>query len=150
MTAPNKKYTMNLNTSSIYRGLKRLRNKLYEAQFLMDKSARMIYGTPLMIESGKTIQYFVLAFTIKGEKLRYLDKAMAHYAVLRTDIDFCLSQNLIHYAKRKPKETGIVTPASYVSTQKVELCKILGKIDDEMIRWRASLAKGKSVADLQF
>ena len=137
---------MTLKESSIYVGLRRLRKVLYEAQFLMNKSDRMIYGTPLIKEPGAAMRNYILAFTIKEEKLKYLDLAIGWYAVLRNDLDFCVEENLIHYAKRKPKAGEMITPESYVSSKKVELFMIVAKIDSELLKYRASLAKGKTIA----
>lgn len=123
---------MQLSTASIYISLKQLRRKLYAAQFLMDKSARIIYGTPLMQSCGDAIKYFTMAYTNKTKKSEYLDVAIGSFAVLRTDIEMCMDCNLIHYRKD--------------SNDKVEILKIVAKIDDEMCRWQASLTKGKTVA----
>ena len=138
---------MTLKESSIYVRLRRLRKLLYQAQFLMNKADRIVYGTPLMQASAETMKNYVLAFTIKEEKLKYINRAIGWYAVLRTDLDFCVEENLIHYAKRKPKpKVGeAMTAEDYVSSKKVELFEIVARIDDEMLKYRASLAKGKTI-----
>lgn len=111
----------------------------------MDKANRVIYGTPIMQASAETMKNYVLAFTIKEEKLKYINMAVGWYAVLRTDLDFCVEENLIHYAKRKPKAGKAMTAEDYVSSKKVELFEIVARIDDEMLKYRASLAKGKAI-----
>lgn len=73
--------------------LRRLRKLLYQAQFLMNKADRVIYGTSLMQASAETMKNYVLAFTIKEEKLEYINRAIGWYAVLRTDLDFCVEEN---------------------------------------------------------
>lgn len=60
---------MQITESSIFVGLKRLRNLMYQCQFLMQKADRIIYGTPLMAASGKAIAAFVLAFTVSSKRL---------------------------------------------------------------------------------
>lgn len=132
--------------SSIYIGLKRLRDKLYEAQFLMTKSARVIYGTPLMEASGKCLACFTIAYTVRDaeSKSRHLDELIGWYAVLRTDIDFCIQQNIIHFKKRKPKKgEDTEDETNYVSTKKVQMYELIADIDDRICRWRASLTKGQ-------
>lgn len=136
---------MTLKESSIYVRLRRLRKLLYQAQFLMNKADRIVYGTPLMQASAETMKNYVLAFTIKEEKLEYINRAIGWYSVLRTDLDFCVEENLIHYAKRKPKVGEAMTAEDYVSSKKVELFEIVARIDDEMLKYRASLAKGKTI-----
>lgn len=113
----------------------------------MGKADRIIYGTPLMQSSGETMKHFTLAFTIKESKLSHLDKCIGWFAVLRTDLDFCIEQNIIHFAKRKPKQGEELTPDAYVNSQKIELYEIVGKIDDDMCKWRSSLAKGKTIVE---
>lgn len=144
---------MQLTKSSIFVSLKQLRNKLYQAQFLMDKAARIVYGTPLMQSCGNALRYFVLAFTIKDKKAEYLELSMGWFAVLRMDIEFCLDQNIIHYKKRNQGmtkeeiEKSGATDEDFISTQKIELCKIIARIDDDMCKWRVSLNKGKTIAE---
>jgi len=111
----------------------------------MNKADRIVYGTSLMQASAETMKNYVLAFTIKEEKLKYINMAIGWYAVLRTDLDFCVEENLIHYAKRKPKIGEAMTAEDYVSSKKVELFEIVARIDDEMLKYRASLAKGKAI-----
>ena len=60
---------MQITESSIFVGLKRLRNLMYQCQFLMQKADRIIYGTPLMEASGKASAAFVLAFTVSAKGL---------------------------------------------------------------------------------
>ena len=86
---------MQLSESSIYIGLKRLRRILYQAQFLMGKADRVVYGTPLMQECANVLRYYILAFDTKSRKTEYMDEAMGWYAVLREDIEFCTEQNMI-------------------------------------------------------
>lgn len=145
-----KKDSITPDGSSIYVGMKNLRNMLYEAQFCMMKSARVIYGTPLMKASGKALAYFTLAYSVRDmeSKTRYLDEAMGWYAVLRTDLDFCISQNIIHYKRRTPKKGEDVNDENnYANTKKVMMFELVADIDERMCRWRASLTKGKTPYD---
>lgn len=64
---------MQLTESSIYINLKRLRNLLYEAQFRMTTANRVVFGNTLMKYSAETISNFILAFTVGGRKLEYLE-----------------------------------------------------------------------------
>ena len=131
---------MQITESSIFVGLKRLRNLMYQCQFLMQKADRIIYGTPLMAASGKAIAAFVLAFTVSSKRLEYLEEAMGHFYVLKTDIEFCVMQNIIHFKKRDG-DGG----EKYESSKKIELLKLVAQIDNDMCKWRASLAKSKTV-----
>ncbi len=102
----------------------------------MDKTNRIIYGTPLMNHCGEALSKFVLAFEQSNEakKISYLEESFACFVVLRTDLEFCEKMNIIH-----------VKTGDGHSTEKIELFKVVAKIDNDMCKWRASLAKGKTI-----
>lgn len=123
--------------------MKRLRAHLYRAQFAMMKADRVIYGTPLMEYSGKALAAFVLAFksrTSIEDKLRHCDECIGAFAVLRTDLENCIENNVIHFPKREGE-----TSEDKVNSQKVELFRLVGKIDSDMGKWSVSLTKGKTI-----
>lgn len=143
---------MTLTESSIYISLKRLRRLLYSAQFNMTKANRIVYGSPIMENIGKAISSYVLAFTVMEKKLEYIEEAIGWFAVVRTDLEFCMDENIIHFQKRsvapQKDEYGNeipIDPRDEVSSRKVEIFELIGKIDGDMCRWRSSLAKGKTV-----
>lgn len=139
---------MQLSESSIFVGLKRLRNLMYQCQFLMQKTDRIVYGTPLMQSSGKALSSFILAFTVKEKRIEYLEESMGYFYVLKTDVEFCIKQHIIHYRKKDGNaESQEDNPAAYESSKKIELLKLIAKIDNDMCRWRASLAKSKTVCE---
>ena len=118
----------------------------------MDKAARTVYGRSIMEASGRTLACFTLAFDVKHKRLEYLEECMGWYAVLRTDIDFCVEQNIIHYARKKPmrdKDGNEIpmTDEERVNSQKIELYKLIAQIDNDISKWRASLTKGKVVVE---
>lgn len=114
----------------------------------MPKSYRPIYGTPMITECKKSLAFFILAFTFKDDKMIYMDKCLGYFSILRIDIDIAMELNLIHFPKRKPKNNEIIDETSYVSSQKVELYEIIGRIDSEMMKFRNSLTKGKTTSDI--
>lgn len=144
---------MTLEESSIFVNLKRLRRMLYAAQFNMAKADRIIYGTPLMQHCGRSLAAFVLAFTVKEKRVEYLEECIGHFAVLRADLEFCAEQNVIKYPKRRErldkdgKPISWDNPADAISSQKIELFKVVGTIDGDMCRWRQGLSKGKTVCE---
>lgn len=129
---------MKIGKSSIYINLKKLRKLLYQAQFLMNKADRVIYGTPLMQNCGDVLKYFLLAYTIESKREEYLEISMGFFYVLKTDLEFCNEENLIHFKRRKPKIPN-PSPEDYVSSKKIELFEIIAKIDTDMCRFRQSL-----------
>lgn len=137
---------MQLTESSIYINLKRLRNLLYEAQFRMTTANRVVFGNTLMKYSAETISNFILAFTVGDKKLEYLELSLGYFAVLRDDLLFCIEQNIIQYRRRKKNDGDEdKTDEDFVNGRKVELFRLVAQIDNDICKWRASLAKGKSV-----
>lgn len=132
--------------------LKKLRRMLYQAQFNMMKADRMIYGTPLMEYCGKAIAAFILAFTVKEKRVEYLEECIGYFSILRTDLEFCAMENIVKYPKRKEKLDKDGKPIPWenkedaVNSQKIELFHLVGKIDSDMCKWRASLAKARPCA----
>ncbi len=145
---------MRLTESSVFINLKKLRERLYGAQFHMNKADRIIYGTPLMEASGQSLGEFVLAFLLNGEKkLEHLECSIAWFTRLRIDLEFCVSENIIKFKKREEKLDSNGNPIPFenpedkVSTQKVELFRLVAKIDEDICKWRSALAKGKTVRE---
>ena len=137
---------MQLTESSIYINLKRLRNLLYEAQFRMTTANRVVFGNTLMKYSAETISNFILAFTVGDKKLEYLELSLGYFAVLRDDLSFCIEQNIIQYRRRKKNDGDEdKSDEDFVNGRKVELFRLVAQIDNDICKWRASLAKGKSV-----
>ena len=136
---------MQLTESSIYINLKRLRNLLYEAQFRMTTANRVVFGNTLMKYSAETISNFILAFTVGDKKLEYLELSLGYFAVLRDDLSFCIEQNIIQYRRRKKNDSDEdKADEDFVNGRKVELFRLVAQIDNDICKWRASLAKGKS------
>ena len=145
---------MTLTESSIYISIKRLRTLLFQAQFDMPKGYRIVYGTPIMQNIGLALSSYVLAFTVTEQKVQYLESAIGYFSIVRTDLEFCVENNIIHFCKRKvePKKDkqGNELPIDArdeVNTTKIEIFKLIAKIDNDMCRWRASLAKGKTIRE---
>ena len=56
-----------------------------------------------------------------------------------------MKQNIIKYKKRDADDGA--DESEFVNTQKIELFKIVAKLDNDMCKWRANLAKGKTICD---
>ena len=130
---------MTLNESTIYIKLKNLRKKLYHAQFLMDKSVRVVHGVRLLEKCAETIENFVMSFELKENKLHYAMLAIAKFAVLRTDLEFVNDENMIHYKKNKNISND--EHEKLVSTKQIELFVLIAELDGEMNKWKDNLAK---------
>lgn len=144
---------MRLEESSIYINLVRLREKIYGSMFHMMKGDRLVFGRPLLEASGEALGNFILAFMVKEDKVKYMDKCIGWFTRLRIDLDFCVRENIIKFKKRthmKDKDGNVVpceTPEDKVNSQKIELFVLIGKIDNDMCKWRQSIAKGKALCE---
>ena len=125
----------------------RLRELVYSAKFHMTKADRVIFGQPLLEASGEALGNYILAFMLQEDKMAYMDKCIAWFTRLRVDLDFCVRENIIKFKRREsvPGATGDWTES--VSSRKIELFDVIGKIDGDICRWRASLAKGRSACE---
>lgn len=138
---------MQLEESSIFVRLKRLRVMLYQAQFHMTKTDRVIYGTPLINACGEALGSFVIAFMSIETKQKYMDLSIGWFTRLRIDLEFCVQENIIKFKKRTPKpDEDPKDPRNEVNSQKVEMFKLIAEIDRDMCKWKAS-SKGKSLHD---
>lgn len=128
---------MQREESSIYISLLDLRNKLYSAQFLMTKADRMIYGDRLMIESADTLKNFILAFDIPQKRYEYLLECMAHFNVLRIDLDFITQKNIIHYklGAKKDQEGNPIDKKDRINSQQVDLFRTIARIEEDIHKW---------------
>ena len=146
---PNVERKVRLNESSIYISLKRLREQLYDIQFMMSKTDRIVYGTPLIGLCRDAMAKFIVAFTVGSQekKVEYLLESIGYFGVLRCDLEACVRKNIIHFPARKltDEERKNATGADLVSSKKLDLFETVAKIDTEMCRWQASLAKGKTI-----
>lgn len=102
-----------------------------------------------MQEVGKALSCFVLAFTVKEKRVSYLEECIGHFTVLRLDLEFCIHEHIIQFKKRKVDKNGRPIPLEnkedMVSTEEIEIFRLVAKIDSDMCRWRASLLKGKTM-----
>lgn len=143
---------MTLEESSIFVNLKKLRRVLYTAQFNMTKADRVIYGTPVMENCGKAIAAFILAYTVREKRMAYLEECMGYFYALKTDLEFCADENIIKFPKKRHTigSNGEIIPVESredtINTGKIELFHLIGEIDGDICRWRASLAKGQDRA----
>ena len=113
------------------------------------KANRVIYGTPLMESCGKSIASFVLAFTVPEKRVMYLEECIGYFSVLRTDLEFCVKERIIQFKKRHNGVDENGKPIQFeqkedrISSEEIEIFNLVGKIDGDMCRWRASLAKAR-------
>lgn len=139
---------MQLTESSIYINLKKLRSEIYDAQFLMDKSVRIVYGQQILRGIGEALANFIIAFKVENERYEHLKRCIGEFAVVRTDIEFVTDKNLIHYAKcREQNAKGEwvkpADPRDAISSKQIQMLTLVAEIDRDMCKWLASIANGQ-------
>lgn len=96
---------------------------------------------------GDALSCFILSFEVKEERAYYSRMMYAHWMVLKTDLSFCVEENIIHFKHRKPKseaEAKTWTESDSVNSSKVEIFKLVASIDESIGKWFSS-RKGKTV-----
>lgn len=125
--------------------LRRLRRLVYQCQFMMSKTDRIIYGTPLVQTLMNAAMWFMQSYESKDLKRKAdaADRAVMWFSVFRADLTAAVEENLIKFPKRKPRDGRMLTPSEEVNSRKIELVELVAKIDDGLHRWRSSLTKGQ-------
>lgn len=125
--------------------LRRLRRIVYQCQFLMSKTDRIIYGTPLVQTLMQTAMWFTQSYESRDpeRKADAADRAAMWFSVFRADLMAAVEENLVKFPKRKARNGKTLTPAEEVNSRKIELVELAARIDDGLHRWRSSLTKGQ-------
>ena len=126
-----------IETEGIFVDMKKMLRMIRRAYYLMDKMDRIVYCTPAQEACVKALQAFALAYDVP--KLRYDSARILHGEVLSLKLvmDEILEMNVI---RGRDEKTGMKA-----DTMKVELVILLGRIDEGVSRYVASVYKGKSI-----
>lgn len=123
MMVPQRDNNMSLHQSSIYIGLLKLRKLLYISQFAMDKTERIVYGTPMMQSLRRAMGYFVVAFELKGsdleERTKLMKECIGEFANVRMDLDFMQENNMFHFSKNRKERFKQGLPVKSDNVNKV-------------------------------
>ena len=136
----------NQASSKTIHDLRRLRRLVYQCQFLMQKTDRIIYGTPLIQTLMQAAMWFTQSYEsrIPERKMEAADRAVMWFSAFRADLTAAVEENLIKFPKRRQREGMALTAAGEVNSRKIELVELVAKIDDGMHRWRSSLERGQN------
>lgn len=138
---------MTIEQASIFIGLKQLREQLFFVQPLMSNKEQIRFGTPILEECRQALAYFSMAFNSPEHRVDYMDLCIGAFTVLRADIEMCHKHHIIHYPSKKDDKNEKLPGPDAISTQQIELTALLGRIDNDMLKYRQSLSKGKSITD---
>lgn len=111
----------------------------------MNKTDRHFYGAEIIEAMNETFKHFVLAFEFREERMEHMHGMIAWFAVLREVVEFVANEGLLHFHKRTPKPKKDKDgkdlprdPAEEIPTAKMELFKLIAKVDADINKWDAA------------
>ena len=131
---------MKVDKAGIYVDAYQLRKLLKRAQYVMTKTDRVIYGTPVLKEVGDVLADFVIAYDFPEERQKYLHKLYADFEVLKLDLRIIAEDNVLKCPD--PLNAGM-KPEGF----KIQIFELVARIDEGITKWKSSLDRGKTGAE---
>ena len=138
---------MTLYESSIFVGLKRLIKLIYTAKFLSNKSDRINYVEPNIRHLEMSLCKFIMAFNCQENRRDYMDECIGAFGVFRVLFEQNRECGVIHFVRKRDKDGKIIEGNDGISSEEIEIIELIGRIDNDMIKYRLSLSKGKTIID---
>ena len=138
---------MTLYESSIFVGLKRLIKLIYTAKFLSNKSDRINYVEPNIRYLEMSLCKFIMAFNCQENRRDYMDECIGAFGVFRVLFEQNRERGVIHFVRKRDKDGKIIEGNDCISSEEIEIIELIGRIDNDMIKYRLSLSKGKTIID---
>ena len=138
---------MTLYESSIFVGLKRLIKLIYTAKFLSNKSDRINYVEPNIRYLEMSLCKFIMAFNFQENRRDYMDECIGAFGVFRVLFEQNRERGVIHFIRKRDKDGKIIEGNDGISSEEIEIIELIGRIDNDMIKYRLSLSKGKTIID---
>ena len=136
---------MTLYESSIFVGLKRLIKMIYTAKFLSNKSDRINYVEPNIRYLEMSLCKFIMAFNCQENRRDYMDECIGTFGVFRVLFEQNRERGVIHFIRKRDKDGKIIEGNDGISSEEIEIIELIGRIDNDMIKYRLSLSKGKTI-----
>ena len=138
---------MTLYESSIFVGLKRLIKLIYTAKFLSNKSDRINYVEPNIRYLDMSLCKFIMACNCQENRRDYMDECSGACGVFRALFEQNRERGVIHFVRKRGKDGKIIEGNDGISSEEIEIIELIGRIDNDMIKYRLSLSKGKTIID---
>lgn len=161
---------MTIYESSIFIGMKRLRRLLYRMQFVMSKTDRIVYGTPMLMSLRAARGYYSRAFEAKNleKRAELMSDCIGEFSNVRDDIDFIFEENMARWRKNERTKTMTMTmtepPAELAGTvaappltvqerdenieyqmkRKIEIYGVVAQIEKDIQKYKISISRGKT------
>ena len=138
---------MTLYESSIYAGLKRLIKLIYTAKFLSTKADRINYIEPNIRYLEMSLCKYIMAFNCQDKRRDYMDECVGAFGVFRVLFEQNRERGVIHFIRKKDNNGKIIKGYKGISSEEIEIIELIGRIDNDMSKYRLSLSKGKTIID---
>ena len=140
---------MTLYESSIFVGLKRLIKLIYTAKFLSNKSDRINYVEPNIRYLEMSLCKCIMAFNCQENRRDYMDECIGAFGVFRVLFEQNRERGVIHFVRKRGKDGKIIEGNDGISSEEIEIIELIGRIDNDMIKYRLSPSKGKTIIDVK-
>jgi hypothetical protein len=137
---------MKLTDTPIFENLCKLRRMIYDAHRYMTHADRQRFMDELLHLSGRCIECFAEAYDFPDSRREAIKRCMTTFAVLRTDLQTLRELHVIKYPKPQFPDGYQPTPGEAISRGWIELYEVVGRIDDDLSRYRAHLAQSRSAS----
>ena len=138
---------MTLYESSIYAGLKRLIKLIYTAKFLSTKADRINYIEPNIRYLEKSLCKYIMAYNCQDKRRDYMDECIGAFGVFRVLFEQNRERGVIHFIRKKDKDGKIIEGNEGIPSEEIEIIELIGRVDNDMSKYRLSLSKGKTIID---
>ena len=138
---------MTLYESSIYAGLKRLIKLIYTTKFLSTKADRINYIEPNIRYLEMSLCKYIMAFNCQDKRRDYMDECVGAFGVFRVLFEQNRERGVIYFIRKKDNDGKIIKGNEGISSEEIEIIELIGRIDNDMSKYRLSLSKGKTIID---
>ena len=88
-----------------------------------------------------------MAFNCQENRRDYMDECIGAFGVFRVLFEQNRERGVIHFVRKRDKDGKILEGNDCISSEEIEIIELIGRIDNDMIKYRLSLSKGKTIID---
>lgn len=74
-----------------------------------------------------------------------MDECIGAFGVFRVLFEHNRERGVIHFVRKRDKGGKIIEGNDGISSEEIEIIELIGRIDNDMIKYRLSLSKGKTI-----
>lgn len=138
---------MTIYESSIFAGLKRLIKLIYTSKFLSTKADRINYIEPTIRYLEMSLCKYIMAFNCQDKRIEFMDECIGAFGVFRVLFEQNMERGVIHFIRKRDKKGKVIEGNEGIPTEEIEIIDLIGRVDNDMSKYRLSLSKGKTIID---